>query len=121
LLSVAGIMLLLLRIVPAGIREPLIVEIGFAAVFLMTIALANSGYAGVRHALPIYPACAMLAGATAVVSIQRKSPLGIGVVSLALIASVISAIPNMRPWEYRNEVFGGAAGAYRMFSDEGLT
>jgi len=43
-----------------------------------------------------------------------------GAAFAAIAASLISAIPVTRAWEYRNELFGGASGAYLNFSDEGV-
>ena len=41
-------------------------------------------------------------------------------VATAFVAAVVSALPQMRPWEYFNEFVGGAANAYKFFSDEGV-
>jgi tetratricopeptide (TPR) repeat protein len=37
-----------------------------------------------------------------------------------LLAAIVSAVPQMRPWEYFNELAGGAEDGYLYFNDEGV-
>jgi hypothetical protein len=120
LLGIVGVVLLASRRELATIREPILVISGFAAFFMAIIALGNSGYAGIRHALPVYPACFLLAGAVILEAVRGSSRFLQVAVCLATLAAVISSATSFRPWEYRNELFGGSANAYRFFSDDGV-
>jgi hypothetical protein len=80
----------------------------------------NSGYAGVRHALTTFPGLAVLAAlplAAAWADAARWSRAG---ALAALAAMLFSALPVMRPWEYHNELVGGAPEAWRYFTDDGV-
>src|ERR1043166_8396578 len=77
-------------------------------------------FAGVRHAMPLYPIGSLFGGTAAVVAMRNRSRVAAGAAFAAIAASLISAIPVTRAWEYRNELFGGASGAYLNFSDEGV-
>jgi 4-amino-4-deoxy-L-arabinose transferase-like glycosyltransferase len=107
LLAVVGLVLFWRRQQPgAGILL-------LAALFLITLMMSNSGYAGVRHALPLFPPLAILGG-VAMTTTRRAFAI------VALAAAMISALPVIRPWEYFNEAVGGPSGGYRAFVDEGL-
>jgi tetratricopeptide (TPR) repeat protein len=83
------------------------------------LASSNSGYAGIRYALPVVPPLAVLGAVAMVRAAEEHSgmlSISIAVVSVAAIAS---AVPVMRPWEYYNELIG-AKNAYRHFNDESL-
>lgn len=43
-----------------------------------------------------------------------------GVLAVGLIASLILAVPVMRPWEYFNEIAGGTANGHKYFDGEGV-
>lgn len=105
---------------PPEWRPGLWLVIGFAGFILAMLATGSSSYAGVRHALPIFPSLAVLAGvAVAQAVLTRSMALRIAG-ALSLVAALISAIPIIRPWEYYNELAGGPAYAYQHFDDEGL-
>lgn len=119
-LIIAGAWLLLRRNVqPSGV----VVWGGvfaYAALFLFTPARSNAGYAGVRHALPLFPVLALLAALTIKAALATHSRVLRSYAALAILAALVSALPTFRPWEYYNEMFGGAANAWRYFNDEGV-
>ncbi len=118
-LSLVGLGFLLLNKVPRQWTAALGVVVGFAVFMLVVLASANSGYAGMRHALPVVPPLAVLGAVAMVRAAEGHSgmlSISIAVVSVAAIAS---AVPVMRPWEYYNELIG-AKNAYRHFNDESL-
>jgi len=53
-------------------------------------------------------------------ALSSNSKLLKGAAALALVAAAASALPVMRPWEYFNELIGGAKNGYLYFSDEGV-
>lgn len=119
LLTAIGAVLLVVRKGPQESITPLICVIGLALLFLIALA-TGSPYAGIRHALPVIPALALLAGLAIYNAVKSQSYFLRGAVVAALIAALASAIPVLRPWEYYNEAVGGAANAYQYFSDEGI-
>lgn len=119
LLTAIGAVLLVVRKVPRESITPLIAVIGLAVLFLSVLA-TGSPYAGIRHALPVIPALALLAALAIYHAVKSQSYFLRGAVVAALIAALASAIPVLRPWEYYNETVGGAANAYQYFGDEGI-
>jgi tetratricopeptide (TPR) repeat protein len=119
LLTAIGIGLLIAGKIPPEFTAPLLGVMGFAILFLIVLS-TGSAYAGIRHALPVVPALALLASLAVYKAIESKSHLLRGAVGAALIGALLSAIPVMRPWEYYNETVGGAANAYQYFRDEGI-
>ncbi len=115
-LIVIGIIVLIRYGIAAEWRLPAGALAILSALFLFFL-MRGSAYAGIRHALPLFPPLAVLAGAsfTAI-----RSRLTAAAVTMALLAAAVSAVPTIRPWEYYNEAFGGPAGAYRHFNDEGI-
>jgi hypothetical protein len=86
------------------------------------LALVGSGaiWGGVRHAMPVLVALAVLAGAAVHWAWQRRS-IAWRVMALALPAVALAmTVREPRVWEYHNELVGGSAGAYRYFTNEGL-
>lgn len=105
------------RAVPA--RLPLRVMGALALLFLVFLG-TGSAYAGVRHALPVFPALALLGG-VALAAAVRPGSRGLRLLAaLALLGATASALPVVRPWEYYNEILGGAENGYLYFSDEGI-
>jgi len=107
-LSLVGLGLLLMKRVPPLWGAPLRTVVGFAVFMLVVLASANSGYAGMRHGGTTGKALAVL-GAVAMVRAGegRSWLLSIGV-AVVTVAAIASAVPVMRPWEYYNELIGGA-------------
>ncbi|MCY7347777.1 MAG: phospholipid carrier-dependent glycosyltransferase [Pyrinomonadaceae bacterium] len=119
LLTLIGAVFLIVRRIPQEFIAPLLGVIGLSVLFLIVLA-KGSTYAGIRHALPVVPPLYLLASLTIYKVVESKSYLLRGAVVISVIAALVSAIPVMRPWEYYNETFGGAANGYRYFSDEGV-
>ena len=119
-LSLAGLVIVLRRRFPGTWRAPLAAVLATAAAFLVALAGARSEYAGVRHALPIYPALAILAALAATTAATSRSILPRAAAALAVAVALASAIPVVRPWEYFNALGGGTAAACRTFNNEGL-
>lgn len=119
ILSIIGAVLLIAGRLPREYVAPFLVVTAFTALFLFFL-IRGSSYAGVRHALPLFPFAALL-GAFAMVWLMRSRivPLQLGSV-LLVVAAIVSAVPQMRPWEYFNEFVGGAEKGYLYFNDEGV-
>lgn len=118
LLTAIGTALLIFRKIPPEFIVPLIAAIVSAMLFLLAL-INGSSYAGVRHALPIFPPLALLGSLAIYQAIKSKSYFLRGAVAVALAGASVSAIPAMRPWEYFNETIG-TANAYLYFNDEGV-
>ena len=78
-------------------------------------------YAGIRHAFPyLVVLLSVFAGVAVEMALTSRSRrLKIPVV-LAFVAAAVSALPQIRPWEYFNEFVGGSANAYKYFRDGGV-
>jgi tetratricopeptide (TPR) repeat protein len=111
----------------AGARAALLLAL-WSAGYLATLLLGNSGYAGIRHALPVLPGIALLAALPLMDLLSflraRRQPTRGDWLPLVTAGAVIglawSALPVTRPWEYFNELVGGQREAWRYFNDEGL-
>jgi tetratricopeptide (TPR) repeat protein len=120
-LSTSGAVLLVRRGLPQAFRAPTLVLLAWAGFYLIFIIRGNSGYAGIRHAAPVYPALALLAGLAVVASWNLTYPAAArAATALACLLLVGTALPVMRPWEYYNELAGGSEDAWRYFADDGL-
>ena len=115
-----GATLVLLRKVPREQTAPLAGMLGLAALFLLFLARSNAGYAGVRHALAVVPPLALLGALAIKTAFAGNARWLRGAAALAVAAALLSALPVLRPWEYYNELVGGARNAHRYFNDEGL-
>jgi len=103
---------------PAYLRGLMIV-LAAAGLFLLVLA-SGSTYGGIRHALPVVVLLSIVAGVALQSAFSGKSrPLQV-VVAVALVAAALAALPVVRPWEYFNQIIGGAGNGYKYFSDEGL-
>jgi hypothetical protein len=119
LLSLGGLILLIARQVPREWFASFLVLTAFSVIFLFFL-MRGSSYAGVRHALPLFPLMAVLGGfAVDWAYRSRNYALQIGT-GLLVLAAIVSAVPQMRPWEYFNELAGGAENAHLYFNDEGV-
>jgi len=119
-LALAGVVLFARRRVPEAWRWPGLALLGWGAVFLVTLMRGNSGYAGIRHAVPMLPVVAF-AGGLAVALAWRARPRWPAFAAAGLVAAFArSALPVVRPWEYYNELVGGPDEGWRSFTDDGL-
>lgn len=91
------------------------------AVFLLVIlSRSNAEWAGVRHAMVVCIAMAIIAGfgVKYLLGLRRR---WIGITSLAVIvAACMPALVVERPWEYHNILGGGTKNAYRYFRNDGI-
>jgi hypothetical protein len=118
LLVLAGAILVARRRDRLPDRFPLFAALGLAAVYLLLLG-SGQAYAGVRHALPVFPALALLAGVALAAAVDGGRSIR-AVVVAGLLGAAVSALPVLRPWEYYNELVGGPQNAYLYFADEGI-
>jgi hypothetical protein len=118
-LVLSGLSLYLARKMP---REwNLGLGIVLAAVLSFTLVLASgSTYGGIRHALPAVVLLAIFAGCVISLGLVSKSRPFRVIVAALVVAAAASALPAMRPWEYFNELIGGAKNGSLYFNDEGV-
>jgi hypothetical protein len=119
LLSLMGAAVLSFRKVPASYYLPTLVVTGLTLIFLVFL-IRGSSYAGVRHATPLFPLMILLGSIAIDWAYRTRSYLIQIGAGLSLVAAIVSAVPQMRPWEYFNELAGGAANGYLYFNDEGV-
>jgi Dolichyl-phosphate-mannose-protein mannosyltransferase len=118
MLVLIGLFFFVTRRLSPGSSVGLSMVLAASALFLVVLA-SGSTYAGIRHALPVVVLLAIIGGVAVDAGVSSTSRAWKAVVTLALIAAAISALPVMRPWEYYNEIVG-SKNAYLYFSDEGV-
>jgi tetratricopeptide (TPR) repeat protein len=118
-LMVPGLLLFITRRIPPDWILPCGVVLAIAA-FLLLVLSTGATYAGIRHALPVVVLLAVFAGLAFEMALSSKAWQLKSLVELAFAAAAVSALPQMRPWEYFNEFVGGTTNAYKSFSDEGV-
>jgi tetratricopeptide (TPR) repeat protein len=101
-------------------NEPFVASLLFGGLLLFMLIKGTSSYAGMRHALIVLPSLAVAGAAALAIAWERKSRAILAGVALATLLAMISAIPVLRPWEYYNELVGGANNAWRHLSDESM-
>lgn len=119
-LSLLGLALLPRSKLPVPARWVLAALLGGSAAHLLALMGSQGTYGGVRHALPLVLAMAVLGGAAVSWAWQAKSRAGLAAVAMLLVAALGMTIREPRLWEYHNELAGGSADAYRSFGNEGL-
>jgi hypothetical protein len=87
--------------------------------FMLVLALGSTS-GGIRHALPVVVLLATFAGCAISLGLVSKSRPFRVIVAALVVAAAVSALPVMRPWEYFNELIGGAKNGYLYFNDEGV-
>jgi len=118
-LLLLGLFLFLTRRVPSDWILPSSVVLAVAGLFLLVLSVGAT-YAGIRHALPVVVLLSFLAGISFDLALFSKTKQLQIIVAFAFLVAAVSAVPQMRPWEYFNEFVGGTANAYKYFSDEGV-
>jgi hypothetical protein len=118
ILTIIGIAVFAFRRSPAGSYVPIAFFVLFAAILLFFLARGSS-YAGVRHALALFPLCALFAAFAVQYFLSLRSYALLTGAGLCVAAAIVSTVPVMRPWEYFNEFAGGPEGAHKYFTDEG--
>lgn len=120
LLAAAGAVALARLRLPAAARWPLWTLLAASVAHLLALGTAQGTYGGVRHALPLVLAVALLCGALAALAWQRRSRPLAAALAACLLAATAMTLPEPRAWEYHNELVGGSANAHHWFSNEGL-
>jgi hypothetical protein len=118
-LVLAGLFLFFARRLPRDWHMAATIVLAAAAFYLLVL-LFGSSYGGVRHALPVIVLLAVVAAMPLHAALSSTSKVWKAVVALAFVAAAASAVPVMRPWEYFNEIIGGAKNGYLYFNDEGI-
>lgn len=119
-LTLGGAWLVARERVSSEWRAGVLLMLAWAGFYLFFIVRGNSGYAGVRHAAPIFPSLAVLAALPLTLALVERDRLVRAASAIGVLAIALSALPVMRPWEYYNELVGGADGAWQYFADDGL-
>jgi hypothetical protein len=118
-MALLGLCLLVARRLPVEWSVSATMVLAASLCFLL-ILRSGTTYAGIRHALPVVPLLAILAGmATHAALISKAKALRV-IVAFSFLGAVASALPVMRPWEYFNEMVGGGKNGYLYFDDEGV-
>lgn len=118
-LVIVGLFMFFARRLPHERYVGLAIILAASVLFLLVLS-AGSTYGGIRHALPVVVLLAIFGGAAVQVALSSNSKALKSAVAVALVAAAVSALPVMRPWEYFNEMIGGAKNGYLYFSDEGV-
>lgn len=122
LLALVGLAaaLIVRRRLPPGARWTMWAVAGFTGFHLLTLMTSRGMYGGIRHALPVICALAVLAGAASNQAWERRSwPLLVAVV-IPYTAAFAMTICEPRLWEYFNELAGGSEGGFRYFKSESV-
>lgn len=119
ILVLLGLWLYCARRLPGGWRAPQAMVLA-AATFFLFVLTRGVTYGGIRHALPTVVLLSVLAGTAARYLMASASKRNRIIVAVAFCAAALSAVPVTRPWEYFNEIIGGAGQGYRYFNDEGV-
>jgi len=118
-LMLLGLYLFISRRIPPDWILSCGVVLAISILFLLVLS-TGATYGGIRHALPVVVLLAVLAGVGVEMALSSKAWQLKILVSLAFLAAAMSALPQMRPWEYFNEFVGGTSNAYKSFGDEGV-
>lgn len=118
-LTLCGLVLLCLRQLPRQ-TYPALAALGLLFCLFWLALATGSTYGGVRHALSLLPLFAALGGLAVTYALENGNlPLRVAVASLSL-ASLVEALPVVRPWEYFNWFAGRSENSYKYFNDEGV-
>ena len=119
-LLLASLPLLLRRALPPTARWTLATVV-LASGFHMVALVGSDGiWGGVRHALPVITAAAVLAGGTLAWAWQRRSRPALAATAALYVVALAMTLREPRVWEYHNELVGGTGNAYRYFMHEGV-
>jgi hypothetical protein len=118
-LALLGLCLLVARHLPIEWSVPGTIVLAASLCFLLVLR-SGTTYAGIRHALPVVPLLAILAGMAAHAALISQANALKVIVAFSFLGAVASALPVIRPWEYFNEIVGGGKNGYLYFDDEGV-
>jgi hypothetical protein len=113
-------LLVLLALVPfAGLwrRRRELLFLATPAAFLLLVSMLSGLNLGVRHILPIYPFCIVLAAAAGWYFAARSLLAAFGVAALLLFVAASSLHSYPDYLAYSNEAFGGPSSTYRVVTD----
>lgn len=119
LLVLVGAGILAARRAPAEFLAP-IAGLAILSAIVVFFVIRGSSYGGIRHLLAVYPLFAILAALVVYYRSKVVSHFTGVVLAVGLIASLVLAVPVMRPWEYFNEIAGGTENAHKYFDGEGI-
>ncbi|MBO9716231.1 MAG: hypothetical protein J7507_05340 [Pseudoxanthomonas sp.] len=120
LLGMLGLLALWRAPLAPAARWTLATVLGASAFHLLALVGSGAIWGGVRHAMPVLVALAILAGAAVFRAWHARSWRWGAPAATLLVAALAMTIREPRAWEYHNELVGGSAGAYRYFTNEGL-
>ncbi|KAF1711295.1 hypothetical protein CSC70_05110 [Pseudoxanthomonas kalamensis DSM 18571] len=119
-LSLLGLVLLLRAPLPATARWMLAALAVASTLHFAALIVSPQAWGGVRHAIPLLAAAAVLGGGALAEAWRRRSRALQGVVAVLFVAAFAMTIREPRLWEYHNELVGGTEGGYRAFRNEGV-
>jgi len=119
LIALSGFFLFFRKGYPREWKLPATILIAAALCFFLVLR-SGSTYAGVRHALPMVVVLAILGGMVIATAVHSKGNVLRVFIGLTLLMALVSALPVLRPWEYFNEIVGGAEKGYLYFDDDGV-
>lgn len=101
-------------------RTSLLAVLVMSGTHLAALMSSQGTYAGIRHALPLVFALALLAGGVFTCAWQARSRLMMATASVLLLAGLAMTAREPRLWEYFNELAGGTKHAWNQFGNEGI-
>ncbi len=119
-LALLGLLALWRRPLTSSQRWMLIALAGVSVFHLAALIGSRGTYAGLRHALPIVVALAIVAGAASARAVATKSRALAATFALLWLTALTMTAREPRLWEYHNELVGGSRDAWRYFANEGL-
>lgn len=119
-LSLLGLALLVRAPLPSTARWMLAALAAASALHFAALVVSPQAWGGVRHAMPLIAAAAVLGGGALAEAWRRRSRALLGTVAALFVAAFAMTIREPRLWEYHNELVGGTAGGYRAFRNEGV-
>ena len=119
-MSVLGLLALPWLRLSSTARWSLAMLAAMASAHLLALSQSQGTYGGIRHALPLVVALAIVAGAGVALAWQRRNRW-LQVASVGLLAvALLTTIGEPRAWEFQNTLAGGTRDAWRQFSNEGM-
>jgi hypothetical protein len=101
-------------------RAALLSVLAMAGTHLAALMSSQGTYAGIRHALPLVFALALLAGGVFAYAWQARSRVMMATAGVLLVAGLAMTAREPRLWEYFNELGGGTDHAWDQFGNEGV-
>jgi hypothetical protein len=109
------------RLRPEPGTRPALLAVAVMSIAHLAALMSSQGtYAGVRHALPLLVAMAILAGAAVAWAWQARSRPWMAAAAATWIVALGMTAREPRLWEYHNEFAGGTANAWTQFANEGV-